>query len=86
MDNEVETKKMFDDEGFLLTGDLGFLDKDDFLVINGRIKGLLTLCDIVIVFCLRLSLLDDIEYSINFLTYEKLVRIKLIYFVSLESK
>lgn len=32
-------------EGWLFTGDLGYMDKDDYLVVNGRVKSLLIASD-----------------------------------------
>lgn len=36
--NEAETKKVLDENGWLKTGDMGFLDSGNFLFIIGRIK------------------------------------------------
>jgi long-chain acyl-CoA synthetase len=36
--NEAETKKVFTDDGWLITGDRGYLDADNYLYIKGRSK------------------------------------------------
>ena len=40
-ENEQATKEVFDDEGYLLTGDLGFRDELGYLYISGRKKNLI---------------------------------------------
>ena len=36
--NEAETRKTIDSEGYVHSGDVGYVDSDGFLVITGRIK------------------------------------------------
>ena len=39
--NEKDTKKVMDDEGWLHTGDLGYVDEHGFVFIKGRIKSMI---------------------------------------------
>ena len=41
--NEEETKKAFDSEGYLITGDLGYISEDGFLYFVGRHKNIIVL-------------------------------------------
>jgi long-chain acyl-CoA synthetase len=39
--NEEETKKVFTSDGFLITGDVGYLDHENYLYLTGRKKSLI---------------------------------------------
>ncbi len=39
--NPVESQKTFDEEGFLHSGDMGKITKDNVLFITGRVKELI---------------------------------------------
>lgn len=38
LNNEKDNIEVFDSEGYCHTGDMGFVDKDNYLEITGRIK------------------------------------------------
>lgn len=41
LNEEEKTREVFDEDGFLHSGDVGKKDDDGFIYITGRIKGLL---------------------------------------------
>lgn len=57
--NELATKDIFDEDDWLRTGDLGFLDSDGFLSIVGRAK------DVIVLSTGKNIFPEPIEYALN---------------------